>query len=70
MTGEAKDFLVDVVMSEVSRMDNENLVFRGNTFATKAVDTYMKMVGEKVRTSDDMWPSCCGGVAGWASGVV
>ena len=48
MTGEAKDFLVDVVMSEVSRMDNENLVFRGNTFATKAVDTYMKMVGEKV----------------------
>ena len=29
-------------------MENENLVFRGNTFATKAVDTYMKMVGEKV----------------------
>lgn len=48
MSGEAKDFLVDVVMAEVSRMDNENLVFRGNTFATKAVDTYMKMVGEKV----------------------
>ena len=42
--------MVDVVMSEVSRMDNENLVFRGNTFATKAVDTYMKMVGEKVHT--------------------
>ena len=30
-------------------LDNENLIFRGNTFATKAVDTYMKMVGEAVR---------------------
>ena len=29
-------------------LDNENLIFRGNTFATKAVDTYMKMVGETV----------------------
>jgi RAS protein activator-like 2 len=47
VTGQAKEFLVDVVMSEVSHTDNENLVFRGNTFATKAVDTYMKMVGEK-----------------------
>ena len=28
--------------------DNENLIFRGNTFATKAVDTYMKTVGEGV----------------------
>ena len=28
--------------------ENENLIFRGNTFATKAVDTYMKMVGEEV----------------------
>ena len=31
--------------------ENENLIFRGNTFATKAVDTYMKMVGENVRIS-------------------
>jgi hypothetical protein len=30
--------------------ENENLIFRGNTFATKAVDTYMKMVGENVST--------------------
>ena len=32
-------------------LDNENLIFRGNTFATKAVDTYMKMVGEAVRNT-------------------
>ncbi len=24
------------------------MIFRGNTFATKAVDTYMKMVGDTV----------------------
>eukprot|EP00795_Rhopilema_esculentum_P010560 gene10562-19293_t len=27
--------------------DNENLTFRGNTLATKSMDTYMKMVGHK-----------------------
>ena len=28
--------------------ENENLTFRGNTLATKSMDTYMKMVGHKV----------------------
>ena len=27
---------------------DENLLFRGNSFATKAMDYYMKMVGEEV----------------------
>ena len=31
--------------------ENENLVFRSNTFATKAVDMFMKMVGETVSRS-------------------
>lgn len=28
--------------------ENENLAFRGNTIATKAVEAHMKLVGEKV----------------------
>ena len=28
--------------------DNENLAFRGNSIATKAMEAYMKLVGEKV----------------------
>ena len=28
--------------------DNENLTFRGNSIATKAMEAYMKLVGEKV----------------------
>ena len=29
-------------------LGDENLLFRGNSFATKAMDYYMKMVGEEV----------------------
>ncbi|CAH1787049.1 unnamed protein product [Owenia fusiformis] len=43
----AKDFLADVVMREVGRQDNENLTFRGNSIASKAMEAYMKLVGEK-----------------------
>lgn len=28
--------------------DNEHLTFRGNSIATKAMEAYMKLVGEKV----------------------
>ena len=38
--------------------ENENLIFRGNTFATKAVDTYMKMVGETVRETSVIVSTC------------
>ncbi|KAK3087161.1 hypothetical protein FSP39_002478, partial [Pinctada imbricata] len=43
----AKLLLTDVVISEVTRQDNETLTFRGNSIATKAMEAYMKLVGEK-----------------------
>lgn len=42
----AKNFLCDVVMEEISRLDNEHLTFRGNSIATKAMEAYMKLIGE------------------------
>jgi len=31
--------------------DNDTLALRGNSIATKAVESYMKLVGQKVKTS-------------------
>lgn len=45
-TKKAEAFLVDVIMNEVKNTTDENLTFRGNSLATKSIDTYMKMIGK------------------------
>ncbi|CAI9591929.1 unnamed protein product, partial [Staurois parvus] len=46
-TGQAKEFLVDLGTAELTRYDfQESLIFRENTIVTKAIEEYMKMVGQ------------------------
>ncbi|XP_066990415.1 disabled homolog 2-interacting protein-like isoform X2 [Macrobrachium rosenbergii] len=40
-------FLVSLILADIQRMaDNEHLLLRGNSIATKAIEAYMRLVGE------------------------
>ncbi|CAH8842974.1 unnamed protein product [Trichobilharzia szidati] len=39
------DFLTNLVVREVSNLENDSMAFRSNTMATKAVECYVKFVG-------------------------
>lgn len=42
----AKEFLCDLIMREVEQLDNDHLMFRGNSLATKAMESFMKLVAD------------------------
>ncbi|ESN99510.1 hypothetical protein HELRODRAFT_113633 [Helobdella robusta] len=46
-SGNVVDFLCNIVMNEVDKLENNALALRGNSIATKAVESYMKLVGQK-----------------------
>lgn len=39
-------FLSDLVLAEILQLEDSSLTFRGNSLATKAMESYMKLVGE------------------------
>lgn len=45
--GMARQFLADVVMMDVVRVDDQRLTFRGNSLATKAMEAYLKLTGDR-----------------------
>ncbi|XP_071801964.1 uncharacterized protein [Asterias amurensis] len=45
--GTANEFLVELVMTETRTVNDESLIFRANTMATKSMEAYMKLIGGK-----------------------
>lgn len=43
----AEDVLAEIVVDEISAVENEHLTFRGNSIATKAMEAYIKLVGQR-----------------------
>ncbi|XP_012270606.1 probable Ras GTPase-activating protein isoform X3 [Orussus abietinus] len=43
----APQFLADLVMMDIHKVDDERLTFRGNSLATKAMEAYLKLTGDR-----------------------
>lgn len=43
----AREFLADIVMMDILRVDDQRLTFRGNSLATKAMEAYLKLTGDR-----------------------
>ncbi|XP_066596014.1 ras GTPase-activating protein raskol isoform X2 [Prorops nasuta] len=43
----APQFLADLVMMDIHKIDDERLTFRGNSLATKAMEAYLKLTGDR-----------------------
>lgn len=43
----AEDVLAEIVVDEISNIEHEHLTFRGNSIATKAMECYIKLVGQR-----------------------
>jgi RAS protein activator-like 2 len=43
-----KDFLCDIIMAEIGQLENEHLMFRGNSLATKSMEAYIKVKSTKL----------------------
>lgn len=41
-----KNYLNDLILSEILDLEDTSLIFRGNSLATKSMESYMKLVGE------------------------
>ncbi|CAL8077342.1 unnamed protein product [Calicophoron daubneyi] len=49
--GQATDFLVVLILHEVKKQGDPNMVLRGNSIATKATEMYLRLVGENYLSS-------------------
>ncbi|CAL4151118.1 unnamed protein product, partial [Meganyctiphanes norvegica] len=41
------NFLVTLILNDINRIESEQCLFRGNSVATKAIEAYMRLIGEQ-----------------------
>lgn len=41
-----KKYLSDIILNEIVNIEDTSLIFRGNSLATKSIESYMKLIGD------------------------